>query len=275
VYSGGHVGEPDLAKAADCYRKAAAEGFPRAQVALSRMLRDGIGVSKDTEAAWEWLRKAVEGAGEKVLQLKDYEMPGCSREDRTHALKSLNEAATSRVGEAQIVLGMLYEHGVQVPQDNESALGRYSSALEQGLAEARLLHAELRVSYWYDKYCEVKFARGELILEASREKLGRRAPTNAVEALAWYRKLAEEGNADAQWELFNVYFQGRGVRANGILAFKWLILACQRHPDEEVRAMMEERRRGLEAIRHVDFEKAEHRAAKWRPRLVKVDTKVG
>ena len=44
---------------------------------------------------------------------------------------------------------------------------------------------------------------------------------NDSEALEWYRKAAEKGNADAQIELGKRYFEGRGVSANEAEAVVW------------------------------------------------------
>ena len=50
---------------------------------------------------------------------------------------------------------------------------------------------------------------------------------NDSEALEWYRKAAEKGNADAQIELGKRYFEGRGVSANEDEAVKWYTKAAE------------------------------------------------
>ena len=50
---------------------------------------------------------------------------------------------------------------------------------------------------------------------------------NDSEALEWYRKAAENGNADAQIELGKRYFEGRGVSANEDEAVKWYTKAAE------------------------------------------------
>lgn len=274
LYDNGYFGEANSEEAHESYRKSAAQGFARAQLAFGKGYEEDEVEWTDSEQGRIWFREGVKVAGDNLSKLTTYAMPGCSREDRLHALKVLREDATRGVREAQIILGMLYEHGLLVRKDNERALEWYSSAAEEGLAEARLLHAELSACHWLDKYHEEKTAREELILKASREKLGC-PPTGAVEAFEWYRKLADEGHPDAQWELFKAYWNGRGVRKNEIVAFKWMILACERHPDEEVRTVMEDHRQTLAAILHLDFDKSERMARKWTPKSVAVDAKVG
>ena len=50
---------------------------------------------------------------------------------------------------------------------------------------------------------------------------------NDSEALEWYRKAAENGNADAQIELGKRYFEGRGVSTNEDEAVKWYTKAAE------------------------------------------------
>jgi hypothetical protein len=56
-------------------------------------------------------------------------------------------------------------------------------------------------------------------------------PRNHVEAAKWYRKAAEQGNANAQHNLGNCYESGQGVPQNYDEAVKWFRKAAnQRHP---------------------------------------------
>ncbi len=48
---------------------------------------------------------------------------------------------------------------------------------------------------------------------------------NTNEAVKWYRKAAEQGNAGAQFNLGISYFKGEGVLRNDIESYAWLILA--------------------------------------------------
>jgi TPR repeat protein len=46
-----------------------------------------------------------------------------------------------------------------------------------------------------------------------------------VEAVKWFRKAAEQGNAEAQLGLGVMYANGRGVPQNEVLAHRWWNLA--------------------------------------------------
>ena len=54
---------------------------------------------------------------------------------------------------------------------------------------------------------------------------GKGVPKNKAEAVKWYRKAAEQGDADAQFNLGSMYVQGGGVPVNNIKAYIWFSLA--------------------------------------------------
>jgi TPR repeat protein len=51
---------------------------------------------------------------------------------------------------------------------------------------------------------------------------GRVVPKDDVEAVKWFRKAAEQGNAIAQCDLGLCYFKGDGVPRDRVEALKWL-----------------------------------------------------
>ncbi|MBN1764740.1 MAG: sel1 repeat family protein [Sedimentisphaerales bacterium] len=50
---------------------------------------------------------------------------------------------------------------------------------------------------------------------------GEGVPENDEEALKWYTKAAEQGDADAQFNLGVIYDDAKGVPQNYIEAYKW------------------------------------------------------
>ena len=50
-------------------------------------------------------------------------------------------------------------------------------------------------------------------------------PENDAEAVKWYRKAAEQGYVDAQFNLGNMYANGWGVPVNNVRAYMWWSLA--------------------------------------------------
>ena len=101
---------------------------------------------------------------------------------------------------AQHNLGVMYENGQGVPQDDAEAVKWYRMAAEQG----------------YDK---PQNNLGQMY----RNGLG--VPQDDAEAVKWYRKAAEQGLAEAQFNLGNMYSKGEGVPQDDVLAYMWFNLA--------------------------------------------------
>ena len=94
---------------------------------------------------------------------------------------------------AQSNLGVMYENGRGVTQNNPEAVKWFRRAAEQGHAMA-----QNNLGFMYEK--------------------GRGVTQNYPEALQWYRRAAEQGHADAQNNLGAMYANGHGVTVNRVLA---------------------------------------------------------
>ena len=55
---------------------------------------------------------------------------------------------------------------------------------------------------------------------------GEGVPENDAEAVRWYRMAAEQGNASAQYNLGVMYANGEGVPENYVLSYAWFNLAA-------------------------------------------------
>ncbi len=55
---------------------------------------------------------------------------------------------------------------------------------------------------------------------------GEGVPENDAEAVKWYRKAAEQGDASAQLNLGFMYYKGTGVPENDVKAYQWFSLAA-------------------------------------------------
>ena len=53
-------------------------------------------------------------------------------------------------------------------------------------------------------------------------------PQDYAEAMKWYRKSAEQGDADAQNNLGSMYKEGQGVSQDYVQAYMWLDLAAKK-----------------------------------------------
>ena len=53
-------------------------------------------------------------------------------------------------------------------------------------------------------------------------EFGEGVPENDAEAVKWYRKAADQGHAQAQYNLGVMYYNGDGVPENHVRAYVWL-----------------------------------------------------
>ena len=66
-----------------------------------------------------------------------------------------------------------------------------------------------------------------------RTENGRGVVQDYVEAVKWYRKAAEQGNAEAQYNLGVMYYKGKGIPQDYILAYMSFNLAASPFPASE------------------------------------------
>jgi len=60
-----------------------------------------------------------------------------------------------------------------------------------------------------------------------------------VEALKWYRQAAEQGYAKAQYNLGMMYYFGKGVPQDKVAGYQWVILAADQGEEAAKNAMTE------------------------------------
>ena len=92
---------------------------------------------------------------------------------------------------------------------------------------------------------------------------GRGVPQDDAEAAAWYRRAAEQGDADAQFGLGAMYAEGRGVPQDDPEAHTWLNLAASRLTGELRERAVTARDAVAERMTFADRSKAQRRAREW------------
>jgi hypothetical protein len=101
---------------------------------------------------------------------------------------------------AQYFLGVMYNNGAGVPQDDAEAARWYRLAAEQANA-----YAQFNLGIMYSN--------------------GAGVPQDDAEAVRWFRLAAEQGHAKARFSLGIMYNNGRGVPQDKVLAHMWFNLA--------------------------------------------------
>ena len=87
-------------------------------------------------------------------------------------------------------------------------------------------------------------------------------PKNDAEALKWYRRAADQGDADAQFNLGLMYYNGEGVPKNDAEAyFWWNLAAAQGNADAKTNRDIVEKKMTRDQIAE-----AQRRSAAWKPK---------
>ena len=115
---------------------------------------------------------------------------------------------------------------------------------------------------WYRRSAEQGETEAQLNLGWMYAK-GRGVPQDDAEAAAWYRRSAEQGNAGAQFGLGLMYDQGRGVPRDYVDAHTWLNLAATRLTGEQRERVVTARDAVAERMTSADRSEAQRRAREW------------
>ena len=119
---------------------------------------------------------------------------------------------------------------------------------------------------WYRKAAEQGNADAQYNLGVMYDH-GRGVPQDDAEAVGWYRKAAEQGYAKAQFNLGNMYITGLGVPLDYAQAHMWYNLAASRHPPGEDRDRAVKNRDFVaKRMTPAQISEAQKLAREWKPK---------
>ncbi len=96
---------------------------------------------------------------------------------------------------------------------------------------------------------------------------GQGVPRDDAKAVKWYRKAAEQGNAGAQYNLGVMYGNGQGVPQDYAQAHMWYNLAASRFPPGEGRDRAAKNRDIVaEKMTPAQISEAQKLAREWKPK---------
>lgn len=224
----------DLTESLNWYQKAAEKGHAEAQFRLAQKYSNGLGVSKNETEAVKWYQKAAEqGNAEAQLELgKCYYFGEGVDTDYKKAVKWYRAAAEQGNGSAQLKLARCYESGVGVNKDYAEALAWYLKAAERGhnIDAAKISSMQEIVDLF--KKVDLGDAEAQLELAKRYEKGIGGMNKDDAESAKWYRKTAEQGNAEAQSRVGKMYYNGEGVKADLHEAVNWYRKAAEQGMSE-------------------------------------------
>lgn len=117
--------------------------------------------------------------------------------DYAKAVLKLKPAAEKGHKKAQYRLGLCYDKGRGVAEDDTQAF------------------------YWYSKSAAQEYAKAQYQL-GKCYKNGEGTEKDRKKAVDWFTRAAKQGNADAQYALGKSYMKGKGVAADQSKAMSWL-----------------------------------------------------
>lgn len=163
---------------------------------------------KYSRALREWIPLAKSGDVESQYNVGlMYEDGRGIRQDNKAAMKWYMLAAKQGLVEAHNNLGMMYEEGRGVPKDYEAAMKWYTFAAQEGLAEA-----QDNLGFLYAS--------------------GRGTSQNFRKAVEWYKLSALQGYSEAQYKLGTSYKTGQGIPRDVAQAHMWFHIAALNGNDE-------------------------------------------
>jgi TPR repeat protein len=201
--------EQDIYEAIKWYRKAAEQGHAKAQHELAMCYYEGDGVDKNMREAIKWCRKAAEqGYARSQFSLgAAYANGEGVDKDEVEAAKWLHKSAEQGHPFAQYELAKFYLDGVGVEKNFDKAIDYLQKAAEQGLEDAQKALVHINAKIMEDR-------------------------------LPRLREAAEQGDADAQFDLFCCYWNGIGVEQDRNEADEWLQKAIDQGHEEAKQTRM-------------------------------------
>jgi TPR repeat protein len=189
------------------------------------------------------------------------------RGDYETALRLWRPLADQGLADSQNSLGVMYESGHGVPQDDAEAVKWYRLAANQGYATAQ---SNLGIMYNNGQGVPQDYFEAHFwwFLAANQDdataqyNLGLTSQ-NYAEAVSWYRKAADQGLAPAQYNLGNLYFKGLGVPQDYVRAHMWLNLAAA----QGVQPAAENRDIAARRMTPAQIAEAQKLAREWKPKL--------
>ena len=252
LYRDGKGVEQSYVEAIKWFRKAVEQGFASAQNHLGDMYYYGKVVERDYKEAFKWYRKAVDQGNDiSQFNLGNLYLTGKGVERNfTEAIKCYIKAADQGQVDGQVILGVIYQSGKnyieaikwfkkaadqgdiiaqnkfrELYQERESARQNYEKAVNLSKDVEGLSRNYEKILKWFRKAAEQGFADAQNSLgNMYYNGIGDK---NYAEAFKWFKKAAEQGLADAQNSLGNMYYYGDGVEQDYAEALKWYKIAAE------------------------------------------------
>ena len=225
--------------------ESAEKGLADAQLVVAQCYVDAVGVERDSRLALVWYQRAAEQgvAAAQFVLAQAYELGSGFPVDLTLARQRYRDAAAQGHPGAQLALDRLDADGDGRLKDSANSRAgnrerrRSDARWTQYATHGRpddLFHLgrmfELGISVersakqaraWYKKAAELGHADAQFEMAKGFDASER------GQAAQWYRRAAAQGHADAQYALAALQLQGLGIAQDPISALTWYALAAE------------------------------------------------
>ena len=260
-YLDGEGTQPDVARAAHWYQKAATAGLAPAQYRLATLFKHGRGLPKDASKALFWYQRATEqgniramhnaaviAAGTEAGTPSPNKSVAPTPAAPVKAQSSINAVDGILTGSLlpqrtdATLSSIVTEPGstANEPEAPPSELGpealrqaaEHGDPAAQFIIATRYLDGEgtqpdvARAAHWYQKAATAGLAPAQYRLATLFER-GCGLPKDASKALFWYQRAAEQGNIKAMHNAAVIAVGTEAGKANYDLAYKWFLAASQ------------------------------------------------
>lgn len=235
MYFNGEGVERDYQTAVKWYLASAQQNYEYAEEMMAMVYYSGYGVPQDYGKAKQWLELLISKNNPKAQNLLAtmYTYGQGVEQDHQQAVRLLRQAADQGYKEAQFNLGLAYEKGRGVEQDLEQAFYWYYEAAKQSYPPAFskvILFKERQAAnepIVETQSVEILAMEGDAEAQTELAGIFKRTENNNAMAIFWYQKAAEQGFAEAQYQLGLLYHQDDTQPHDYTKAGYWYDRACQ------------------------------------------------
>ena len=221
------------------YKKAAEQGYADAQIDLGTIYYWGKGVTKDDVQSAYWYNR-FEANGEKKEHMSQRADDLYDQRQYVEALPLYLHLAEQSNAEAQYRLGYMFLIGNAVAKDKIKSAYWYNKFFKN-IGMEKHISQRANALYEQGQYAEalplyLHLAEQGNVDVDTKVKLGfiYSIGNNDTQSAYWYKKAAEQGNAEAQYEVGQMYYYGKGVAKDRIQADYWYKKASEQgHADAQ------------------------------------------
>ena len=252
-------------EAAKWYEKSATKGNAAAQLELGVLLWTGRGVTKDKAQAVEWYRKAAkQGNGGAMFNLGTayYNGEGVTRTSELQAFvwfllaqdhaSTLGTEAIQRsektIPEGKLIdtykqIAATYVQGDEIPQDYVAAAKWYKKAALRGDASSAANLGKIlagagafdQALSWCRFAADKKNGAGMSCMGLLYQE-GKGVEKDMTTARQWFEEGASYGSLESSLRLGHIFWDGGGVIADKVAAYKWALVASAIQPKADQEA---------------------------------------